>query len=81
MTGAYIFPSVKVRLYFRSPPVSTDPVTGRPPTMMSPRGWEKLAIATRRFFSWFDSSSPRTNCTQVALTSRESTSIPVNTAM
>ncbi|CAM5328070.1 hypothetical protein SALBM311S_06127 [Streptomyces alboniger] len=39
VTGANIGPSVYVRSARSCSPVSRDPVTGRPPTRMSPRGW------------------------------------------
>lgn len=38
VTGAYIGPSLYVRLYLKSPGVATEPVIGLPPTMMLPRG-------------------------------------------
>lgn len=52
VTGAYIGPCLKVRLYLKSvPSTALEPVIASLPTTMSPRGVANWVIFTRRFFS------------------------------
>jgi hypothetical protein len=71
-----------LRLYFSSEPSTfTDPVTGRPPTMMSPRGIEYRLISTRRLESSVARSSAWTYCSQLARIRSASARIPQKMAM
>jgi hypothetical protein len=82
VTWAYIGPFVYVRLYWKSEPSTfTDPVIGRPSTMMSPRGTAYWLIRTRLFSLSVARSLAWTYCSQFARISSASIRTPQKMAM